>query len=494
MSRTFSTIISLSILISMILACSNPSQKEGPFFGNGFRNGWADQHSIVIWTRLTKTAELNRNGPPFKLPQTEANKLGKLTDREQIMKEQLPDGYALEQMEGACPGANGQVKLLWFPHNAPAEKVESDWMRVNPEMDFTHQWRLEKLKSGTEYVVKLYARASETAAISDSIDGFFQTPPDPGVVGNLRFCIVTCHDYPRRDDPANGHKIYTAMLKQMPHFYVHTGDVEYYDKPYPYALTEELMRFKWNRFFALPYQRLFFTEVTTYFMKDDHDVLRDDAYPGMSYGQVSFGRGLDIFDKEQFPSSDQLYKTVRWGKNLQIWIMEGRNFRSPNNMPDGPGKSIWGAEQKAWLFSTLKESDATFKLVIVSTPILGPDRKNKKDNYSNEVFKTEGDEIRQALNQYNNLVIVNGDRHWQYVTHPKETNLWEFGCGPGSDSHAEGWPPKEVRPEHRFLRVKGGYLYGTTKSGENGNTQLTLQHCDVDGNVVHEEVFNEKYN
>jgi alkaline phosphatase D len=490
MRRICNALFASCLLIPLFWACSSSAEKKGPFFGNGFRNGWADQHSIVIWTRLTRSPELNRSGPPFKLPETEANKLAKLTSKEQIMKEQMPDGYTLEQMEGACPGANGQVKLTWIANNSPAEKGESGWMQVNPQMDFTHQWKLEKLKSGTEYTVKLVARASETAAISDSIDGFFQTPPDSGVVGNLRFCIVTCHDYPRRDDPVNGHKIYTAMLKQMPHFYVHTGDVEYYDKPYPYALTEELMRFKWNRFFALPNQRLFFTEVTTYFMKDDHDALTNDAYPGMSYGQVSFERGLEIFDKEQFPSNDQLYKTVRWGKDLQIWIMEGRNFRSPNNIPDGPGKTIWGAEQKAWLFRTLKESDATYKLVIVSTPILGPDRKNKKDNYSNEVFKTEGDEIRQELNQYKNLVILNGDRHWQYVTHPKETNLWEFSCGAGSDSHAEGWPPGETRPEHRFLRVKGGYLYGTTKTGENGNTVLTLQHCDVEGNVVHEEVFN----
>lgn len=489
MKRNLCLIISFCLLIPMILACSNSVQKKGPFFGNGFRNGWADQHSIVIWTRLTKTPELNSSGPPFKLPETEANKLGRLTDKERIMKEQLPAGYTLDQMEGACPGAIGQVKLLWFPNNSPAEKVETDWMTVNPEMDFTHQWRVENLKSGTEYTVKLYARPSETKELSDSISGFFQTPPDSSVASNLRFCIVTCHDYPRRDDPINGHKIYSAMLKQMPHFYVHTGDVEYYDKPYPYALTEELMRFKWNRFFALPYQRLFFTEVTTYFMKDDHDALSNDAYPGMSYGQVSFDRGLEIFDKEQFPSNDQPYKTIRWGKDLQIWMVEGRNFRSPNNLPDGPGKSIWGKEQKEWLFRTLKESDATFKLLMVSTPVVGPDRKNKKDNYSNEIFKTEGEEVRKALNQFKNLVICTGDRHWQYVSHPKGTNLWEFGCGPGSDSHAEGWPPNEVRPEHRFLRVKGGYLYGSTETNEKGGARLKLQHCDVEGNVVHEEIF-----
>ena len=123
--------------------------------------------------------------------------------------------------------------------------------------------------------------------------------------------VVTCHDYWRKD-LTGGHKIYSAMMEMFPDFYVHTGDVEYYDKPEPYALTEEIMRFKWDRLFALPLQRKFWTQTTSYFMKDDHDVLRDDAWPGMKYGTVTWDRGLEIFNEEQFPSYDKFYKTIRW--------------------------------------------------------------------------------------------------------------------------------------------------------------------------------------
>jgi len=165
------------------------------------------------------------------------------------------------------------------------------------------------------------------------------------------------------------------MMKMFPDFYVHTGDIEYYDKPEPYALTEELMRFKWDRIFALPLQRNFWNNTTSYFMKDDHDVLTNDAFPGMTYGTVSWERGLEIFDKEQLPSVDTTYKTIRWGKDLQIWITDGRNFRSKNSDPDGADKTIFGKEQKEWLFRTLRESDATFKVIMLANPILGPDRK-----------------------------------------------------------------------------------------------------------------------
>lgn len=477
----------LTLLILMCLSCNN--EPEGPFFGNGFHNGWADQNSIVIWTRLTKTPEMNRSGPEFLVPSAQQHRrLDKLANPDSIYAAQIPDGFTLNGMEGACPGMPGEVRLVCYPLRNPEERTEIDWKPVDNDKNFTAQWKLSGLHPDTKYIVELEARRSGKKRVSASVSGSFRTPPDPDSVRTVNFCIVTCHDYPRRDDSINGHRIYKSMLKPFPDFLVHTGDVEYYDKPKPFALTEELMRFKWDRIFALPYQRDFYRQVTTYFMKDDHDVLRDDAFPGMKYGTVLWERGLEIFDKEQFPSNDLPYKTIRWGKDLQIWIMEGRNFRSKNSDPDGPGKTIWGREQKEWLFKTLKESDAAFKLLISPSPVLGPDRDNKKDNYSNSNFKFEGDEIREYLKQFNNVFICNGDRHWQYVTNIPGTTLWEFSCGAGSDAHAEGWNQNDIRPQHRFLRVKGGYLQGSVYR-ENGAVKIRLRHCDVDGNVVHEELF-----
>jgi alkaline phosphatase D len=476
-----------AILILTLSGCEK--QLSGPYFGNGFHNGWADQNSIVIWTRLTKNPEMNMTGPKFLVPSADdVRRLDKGADPDSIYAAQIPDGFSLDQMEGACPGMDGEVNLVYYPLKNPDIKTETGWSAVDAGKNFTIQWRLNNLTPDTKYVVELESRKTGKSKVTSNINGAFRTPPEPSAASDINFCIVTCHDYPRRDDSINGHKIYKEMIQLFPDFYVHTGDIEYYDKPGPFALTEDIMRFKWDRIFALPYQRDFYRQITTYFMKDDHDVLRDDAYPGLKYGTVSWDRGLDIFDKEQFPSNDRPYKTVRWGKDLQIWITEGRNYRSKNSDPDGPGKTIWGEEQKEWLFKTIKESDATFKLLISPDPILGPDRDNKKDNYSNKIFKHEGDEIREYLKQFDNVFICNGDRHWQYVTNIPGTTLWEFGTGPGSDSHAEGWNQSDLRPEHRFLRVKGGFLMGSVSHSDN-KVILKFQHYDVDGNVVHEEVF-----
>ena len=41
------------------------SSNDGPYFGNGCRNGWADQTSISLWSRLTKSPDANWNGKKF---------------------------------------------------------------------------------------------------------------------------------------------------------------------------------------------------------------------------------------------------------------------------------------------------------------------------------------------------------------------------------------------------------------------------------------------
>ena len=494
MNSKFLRLFALAFTLAAVFSsCRKLQETEGPYFGNGFHNGWADQTSIVIWTRLTKHKEANENAVKFiPILNEQEKELDNEANPDKIHAAQIPEGFTLEDIDGGCPGTAGEVKLTCYPLDNAKSKIKTKWIAVDTSKNYTHQWKLDQLTPDTKYVVEIEARMNKKSMVSDKITGAFRTPPTADKEEDIDFCVVTCHDFIRKDT-AVGHKIYRAMMDLHPDFYVHTGDIEYYDKPYPYAMTEELMRFKWDRLFALPLQRTFWTQVISYFMKDDHDALKNDAYPGKKYGSVSWERGLEIFDKEQFPTNDKPYKTVRWGKDLQIWMVEGRNYRSKNTDPDGPDKTIWGKEQKDWLFRTMKESDATFKILITPTPILGPDRDNKKDNYSNSNWKHEGDEIRNFLNQFDNVFICTGDRHWQYVTHPPETNLWEFSTGAGSDQHAGGWPQSDLMPEHRFLRVKGGFLLGHV-SRENDSEQLTFQHCDVDGNVVHEEVFKKYLN
>ncbi len=475
--------------ILFFIGCTPLTQSNGPYFGNGFRNGWADQHSISIWTRLTSIPDLNESGIHFKdLSQKEHQELRKETDIDRLHAAQIPEGYRLAELNASCPGAYGEVKLIYHPLDDPVQKSETEWSAVDSTRNYSKQWKLIDLSPNTIYQVNIFARENESVQPSDTIMGQFRTPPDANSLDEINFSVVTGHDYNRRDNQEGGHQIYHSMLDDSLDFYVHTGDIEYYDKPNPWALTEPLMYFKWDRLFALPFQRNFYRQTTSYFIKDDHDALSNDCYPGMTYGAVSFDRGLEIFDQEQFPTRDTTYKTIRWGKDLQIWIMEGRKYRSKNSDPDGPDKTIWGKTQKEWLYHTIKNSDAAIKVIISATPVLGPDRGNKNDNHANQGFTYEGNEIRNFVNQFDNVFFCVGDRHWQYVSHIEHTNLWEFSCGPGSDQHAGGWNQKNVLPEHQFLRVKGGYLHASVYREKN-IPSIKFQHRNVDGITVNEKVF-----
>ncbi len=213
------------------------------------------------------------------------------------------------------------------------------------------------------------------------------------------------------------------------------------------------MRFKWARIFSLPVNRDFYSRTTSYFIKDDHDTLANDCWPGQTYGAVSFAEGVRLFNDEQFPSRDPRYAHIRWGRDLEIWILEGRDYRSANTAP------------------------------------VGPDRAAKGDNHANEVFAWEGDELRTRLSAIPGVIVLCGDRHWQYASAEPESGLWEFGCGPGSEKHELGWKPGNERPEHRFLRVAGGFLSGSLAYPTPDQPRLTLCHRDVAGEEQSRFVF-----
>ncbi len=442
------------------------------FQANGIKIGEVDQNSALIWTRLTLNEQANIAGAGFIRP-----KKSGLPNT----AEQLPEGKTLADMQGAVPGAAGSVRVMWATKNG--EKNNTAWMDVDAEKDFTLRHQIRELAPGTAYTITVESRDPDGHA-GQTIEGTFRTAPAPDQQAAVSFVVVSCQDYSRRDSP-QGHKIYPSMLTLDPDFFVHTGDIEYYDKPEPFATNVELARFKWNRLYGLPHLSGFHGQVASYFIKDDHDTTCNDSWPGVNYGELTWQQGLDLF-REQFPVKQDNYRTIRWGKDLQIWLVEGRDYRNPNTMPDGPDKTIWGKEQKAWFLRTFRESDATFRVLISPTPVVGPDRGSKNDNHANKGFTHEGNEIRSFLASQKNAYVICGDRHWQYVSIDGKTGVKEFSCGASSDKHAGGWKSGRVEPEHRYLKVKGGFL-GVAVSRDKGAPVLKATHYGVNGEVYHED-------
>lgn len=399
----------------------------------------------------------------------------------------------------AAPEA-GQLQAAWWPVNREGARRSSAWVDVERENDAIHQFRLGDLEPGTRYAVEIRTRAASEEP-DDTVHGSFSTAPAPSDGRGVSFVVVTGQDIDRRDEGELGHRIYRSMGMLQPDFFVHTGDVVYYDKGDPRAKDVEGARRKWAEMYSLPLQRAFHLQVPSYFLKDDHDTLKDDCWPGQTYGELTFEEGVAVF-REQVPSGPKPYRHVRWGRHLEVWFLEGREFRSPNKLPDGPGKTILGAEQLEWLERSLSESDATHRVVISATPIVGPDRSSKADNHSNRAFRHEGERLRTLLGGLPGVVVLCGDRHWQYVSRDPGSGLVEFSCGPTTDRHAGGFSEDQRTDAHRYLAVRGGFLSATVGSahglGKDSSDSATapgegpdliLRHHDTHGIVVHEEVL-----
>lgn len=428
----------------------------------GTRVGEVTSSSAVVWTRLTATAIRHGNG---------------------AANEKMVEG-PVDLLEGACPGAPGRVRLRFGMKADMSDAVATSWSDVGEEDDFIHQFALSGLKEDTIYHFESETTGADGTA-HGAFRGKFRTAPAASKASELVFCVMTCQGYPDRGHP-DGHAIYPAMLALKPSFACLTGDLVYYDNDKPSATSPQLARYHWQRMFSLPRLVEFNRSAGTYWLKDDHDTLNNDSWTGNKTGSFTFAEGQRIF-RQQAPMLDgPSYRTFRWGRDLQIWLTDGRDFRSPNNMPDGPGKTIWGAEQKSWFQRTVLESDATWKVLISPTPLVGPDREGKNDNHANRGFRHEGDELRAwfKANVPDNFLVICGDRHWQYHSVHPQSGLREFGVGAASDEHAGGSPGKN--PEyHRFHRVKGGFL--SAKLGTAGaKCTILIQLHDVNGAVVHE--------
>lgn len=467
--------VSFSSLLQPVLGShfgiKNIKKEPEIFFTNGFKIAEVGSKSALLWTRLCAQQSPNpvlhsRKDSVFRHPID--------------FDEDMP----VDQMDGAVLGLEGLARATLINVE---KSIKSDWFPALAKNDFTVEIPFDELESETNYQLIWEAKLPHSEKIFES-RGSFHTAPEPESWKPIQVVTSTCQYFWSFDNDKRGFDTYDSMSRFNPDFFVHTGDYIYYDKPGPLANTIEKARHKWHAMNSWPSLIDFFKHTPIYMLKDDHDLLTDDAYPSSkAYGELTFEKGIKIWN-ENAPIRDKPYRTFCWGKDLQIWLVEGREFRSPNNLEDGPNKTIWGSRQKEWFQETVNASNTTFKILFSPTPVVGPDREKKIDNHSNHSFQNEGDWLREYLSAQKNMYVVNGDRHWQYVSVDEKTGLVEFGSGPVSDSHAQGWEQDDLREAHRFLRVKGGFM-GITVDRVDGKPIISFTHYDTKGIKVHEERF-----
>ncbi len=446
---------------------------------------------------------------------------GEVTASSALVQTRLTTTATLD-VHGDLPGAKGVVAFAWGERPDLADAVQTEFIPASSHHDYTARAALNGLKPHTRYYFRaIYGPDSSTLQLGDICS--FTTHPGPTIDTAVSFIVGSCMNYNKfmhgkagnagpvitatPEDKRLGFPAFASMRALQPDFFIGTGDVVYYDNPYRVAETVAELRQCWHEQFRFPRMIEFFQNVPTYWSKDDHDFRYNDSDNATDRLPLP-PTGIELF-REQLPivpmhdSITPTYRTYRVSKDLQIWITEGRDYRSPNAMEDGPGKTLWGSEQRAWLQRTLLASTAKWKILITPTPMVGPDladspdadRPSKTDNHASlNGFRHEADAFFDWLrvNRIENFMTICGDRHWQYHSiHP--TGHEEFAVGAlndensrlgvlpgdptGTDPHAVVTQPYiSPKPSGGFLQVTAGEhlvinffddqgqrLYGVTK-------------------------------
>jgi len=418
-------------------------------------------------------------------------------------------------VDGDVPGAAGVVRFEYADNKRFEPSQMTPWSSARAESDCIVKAVLRDLKPGTRYYYRvLFGVDRENTQTGSTCS--FRTLQGATGTDSISFVVVTGMNYsafhgPKRPekgprpDRAAGYPALQTMIEMDLDFFVGTGDNVYYDGRVFRATSQSDLRRKWHEQLVQSRYVELYRNVPTYWEKDDHDHRYNDCdragdrEPSSELGIATFREQVPVVD----PSDPEAktYRTFRVNRDLQIWLVEGRDYRSPNRMPDGPDKTLWGAEQLVWLKSTLLESDATFKLLISATPLVGPDDGYKIDNHTNHKgFRHEGREFFRWVVQHDlhqqGFYTVCGDRHWQYRS-KDPLGIEEFSCGalvdensrlgrkPGDPKSTD--PNAEVEQLYTQSERSGGFLRITVGPGrESATGSARFTFIDEYGEVLYE--------
>ena len=95
--------------------------------------------------------------------------------------------------------------------------METGWIAVDQTKNLKRQCKLENQEPGTKYMGEMELWLNSKSKVSDKVNVAFRTPPTGESASKTEFCVITCHNFIRKETTA-GHKIYGAMFKLFSDF------------------------------------------------------------------------------------------------------------------------------------------------------------------------------------------------------------------------------------------------------------------------------------
>ena len=396
--------------------------------------------------------------------------------------------------------------LLWARGDRPArlhahlESADGSSHRgqvaVTEARDFTGRLVVTGLRPDTAYQYAVWlstgdATHADAAAVPDSaLRGTVRTAPAADETRPVRLAWGgdlagqnVCRDRQR------GFAIFEHMPATEFDLFIALGDMIYADNtcleqgnygneqiPGP-GRAVELAGFwrKWQYAREDRGYREFLARVPTFAVWDDHEVVNDFGPTSDTRDEAPYRAGVHLMptglrafidynaiapDTSEPGAPRRLYRSVRWGKHLELFFLDTRQYRAPNSASDtgAEPKSLLGSEQRAWLVRGLTGSTATWKLVVSSVPMAiptGDPASSARDGWANFDHDTGFErELLAILREFqkageNRTVWLTTDVHfatafrYQPFADAEDFRVYEFVSGPLS---AGLFPKRDLDP------------------------------------------------
>ena len=129
----------------------------------------------------------------------------------------------------------------------------------------------------------------------------------------------------------NGFQVYGRMAAERNDFNINLGDTIYSDSEVGGAKVARTVPEKWAKYrqnLSLAPLRTMRASAGTYSHWDDHEFIND--FSRAEHGSALYAAGKKAFTDYSAvrTGADGLYRTVRWGKNLELFFLDERSFRS----------------------------------------------------------------------------------------------------------------------------------------------------------------------
>ena len=308
--------------------------------------------------------------------------------------------------------------------------------------------------------------------------GTFRTAPPASRDASVRFAISGDADATPDSDgkPAYSFRVYARMAAERNDFNINLGDTIYSDSGIGGSPVARTVAQKWGKYklvLAQPELRRLRAAAGLYSHWDDHEFIND--FSRAEHGSDIYRAGVKAF-RDYAPvriGPNGLYRTVRWGRNLELFFLDERSFRSGkvtaacngdfaptapqavrnafgslapslrNPVPpaclaaiDNPSRTMLGARQYAAFTRAIAASNATWKVVVNEVPI----QQFYAQPYDRwEGYAAERERLLRLLRNVKNVVFLTTDMHANVVNEvrlrtlggpPVGTGIWEVVTGP----------------------------------------------------------------